>query len=96
MTEVENSPKVSQATNKKRVADRIKAIEKRHGKEFTEVLADMHDHVFGTTPDEPEEGADDGDESEVPQTAAEKKAQAAQDRKDARAEKQAEDDEDDE
>lgn len=46
-TPVENAPKVSGVTNKRSVQDRIKNIEKRWGKEFTEVLADMHDHIFG-------------------------------------------------
>lgn len=33
---------------------RIKAIEARHGKDFMEVMADVHDHIFGATPPQKE------------------------------------------
>ena len=36
------------------LVSRIRAIEKRWGKEFMEVMADIHDHLFGATPVEPE------------------------------------------
>jgi hypothetical protein len=35
---------------KRNVKDRIKDIEKWWGKEFTEVMVDLHDHVFGVKP----------------------------------------------
>lgn len=35
---------------KRHIRDRIKDIEKRWGKEFTEIMVDVHDHVFGTSP----------------------------------------------
>lgn len=41
-------PKAAEAP-KRLIKDRIKDIEKRWGKEFTEVMADLHDHVFGTS-----------------------------------------------
>lgn len=31
---------------------RVRRIEKRHGKNFMEVMCDVHDHVFGATPAE--------------------------------------------
>jgi hypothetical protein len=37
------------------LGERIRLIEKRHGKEFMAVLADVHDHLFGKTPPEPKE-----------------------------------------
>jgi len=36
--------------SKRGVKDRIKDIEKRWGKEFTEVMVELHDHVFGASP----------------------------------------------
>lgn len=35
---------------KRSIQDRVKDIEKRWGKELTEVMVDLHDHVFGTSP----------------------------------------------
>lgn len=49
---------VESLPDKPDVGKRIRAIEKRHGKEFTEVLADMHDHIFGATSEEPEEAGE--------------------------------------
>lgn len=34
---------------KRSVKDRVKDIEVRWGKEFTEVMLNLHDHVFGTS-----------------------------------------------
>lgn len=36
---------------KRSLGARVKDIEKRYGKEFTEVIIDIHDHVFGAVPE---------------------------------------------
>lgn len=38
------------APKKRSLNDKIKDVEKRWGKDFDEVLIDLHDHVFGTSP----------------------------------------------
>jgi len=53
---VENAPRVADVTNKPSVKERIRRIERRHKKEFTEVLADMHDHIFGNEDPVDDEG----------------------------------------
>ena len=62
---------MAETSSDRRLA-RIKAIEARWGKDFMEVMADLHDHVFGTTPQketekpEPEEEPDDEETVEEP------------------------------
>lgn len=33
------------------VGARIRDVEKRHGKDFEHILLDLHDHIFGTSPE---------------------------------------------
>lgn len=42
---------------KSKVAARVAAIEARWGKSIQEVMCDVHDHVFGSTPEDASEGA---------------------------------------
>lgn len=58
------------------VVDRVKAIEARWGKDFMEVMMDIHDHLFGVSPvpappapdaaPEDAASADAGDEGDTP------------------------------
>lgn len=52
-TPVDNAPEVDEG-----LAQRIKNIEARWGKEFMAVMVDLHDHVWGTSPEAPAEVAD--------------------------------------
>lgn len=51
------APAPAPTPEKRKIQDRIKDIEKRWGKEFTEVVVDLHDHIFGKSPHHDEDEA---------------------------------------